>query len=591
MLKTIIGVIILLSPFLLLNKFKDKKLGFAYIISFVIAFHLFLAILTQAFHIFTYPIVLTINLIIFLAIIIKTDFRKISLKVDWILVIIIIIAFIHLFSVHYNYSGRVTAFDGGGRVHKEVRNIRYPYPYFADEWYAIAFAKYSIQSKSLPLVNPLWHNSPFPNLELPFHSFVSEIILLLDLDPLTDYTVLTIFSGLLICVLIYIFFRINRVNRLSSGIACLFALYITNGANLPGIWTLIPIIMGIIPMLLGYLFMSVGDKKMILFMAFLTLIFYPPLFMFYTVSLILYFIFANISKKEKIKSISLYLIVSVFAAIILSVFVFLIVSPFSNAFSYILSKIFYETFTKNAIPDFSIWKVIPIPILILSVFGVFKLIKKKIWLVAAVFVGLIYWLLYSFRLERFIIEYARVVVPTSILIVLLSGFGLHYLIRYLRRVDFIRKYQILQIAEILILILFLISAFSYTQRDNWQELKLYYVKNRRVLNPAAPANHYLHPDDLKLFEGIKEKRFLSIPWKGTVIGAATDNYPLETKEGTISNMMVRFLKFMNADCDRKMKIAGDRKIDYVYSPKFNCAKMELIGTSSEGLYLYKVLRT
>ena len=40
----IIGLILLLSPFLLMTRFKDKKLGFAYILSFLLAFHLFLAI-------------------------------------------------------------------------------------------------------------------------------------------------------------------------------------------------------------------------------------------------------------------------------------------------------------------------------------------------------------------------------------------------------------------------------------------------------------------------------------------------------------------------------------------------------------------
>jgi hypothetical protein len=591
MIKTIIGLILLLIPFLLIIKFKNKKLAFFYIFSFIISFHLILSILTQFFHIFTYGVLLGINIFVSLMILMTLNFRELienikKIKIDWILVIIIIILSIQLYSIHYNYTGKITTVT---QPYKEVNNMKYPYPYFSDEWYAVSFIKYSIGSSSLPLANPLWHNVPFPNLELPFHSFVSEIILLLNLNPLTQYTILSFFSGLLICLLIYFILRFNKIDKLPSSIACLSIPLIVNGANLPGIWTLIPLIMGIISMLLGFLFMSLNKNKMIFLMAFLTLIFYPPLFIFYTISLFLYFIFSKISKKKKIKSIFLYLVLSVFVGIILLMFVFLVI-PSIAGFSYILPQIFYTTFTKRAIPDFSILKVIPIPILILSAFGIFKIIKKKIWLIAPIFIGLAYWLLYSSVLWRFIIEYERVVVLTSILLTLTSGFGISYLIEYLRRFDFIKKYHILKILMSLILILFLISAFFYTQRNNWQELKLHPIDTDDIISPASPANNYLHPDDMELFKDIKQKNFLTIPWKGTVIGVATNNYPLETKDGTITNSALRFRDFIDADCKEKIKIAKEHGIDYIYLPKFNCEGFEFIGKSRENVHLYQVLK-
>ena len=207
-----------------------------------------------------------------------------------------------------------------------------------------------------------------------------------------------------------------------------------------------------------------------------------------------------------------------------------------------------------------------------------------------IFIRLIYWWLYSFVLWRFIIENERIVVSTSILITLIAGFGLYYLIIYLRKIDFIKRYRILEIILIATLILFLVLSFSYTKRDNWQKLKLYTIDGERVFNPAAPANNYLHPDDLKLFNGIREKRFLSIPWKGTVIGVATDNYPLETKPGTITNWEAGFSDFINADCEDKIEIVREKEVDYIYSTEVDCAEMELIGTSSEGLNLYKALK-
>ena len=590
MIKTILGLILLLIPFLLIYKFKDKKIGFAYILSFLIASHLLLAVVLQAFGIFNYLIVFGINLLLDMIIIVKTDFKNLFVnfkkikanKIDWILIFVVIVLFIQLFSVHYNYTGKATSIF---ESYKEVKNMKYPYPYFSDEWAAVSFIKYSINSGKLPLVNPLWHNEPFPNLELPFHSFVSEIILLLNLNPLTQYTLLTIFSGLLICLLVYFILRVNKIDSLVSAIAALSIPYITNGANLPGLWTLVPLILGIISMLLGFIFMSTKKNKMVLFLGLLTLIFYPPLFVLYGTSLIVYFIFSNINKEKKIKYLGVFFWVCVFVVFILSLFAYFVWGSFKEFFSYILSKIFYETFTKGMIPDFLIFKIIPLPILFLSIFGILKITRKKLWLIAPIFVGLIYWILYSFVLWRFIIEYERVIVSTSILIVILSGLGLSYLIKDLQEFRFIRKYKILLIAQILILILFFVFCFFYTERDNWQTLKLH--STYLDYSPAAPASIYLHEDDLRLFKGIQQKRFLSLPWKGTVIGVATNNYPLYTKPATLTNQIVSFSDFMDADCEEKSKIAKEYEINYVYSKKFNCSGFREIGDSSEGLYLYE----
>jgi hypothetical protein len=600
MITTLLGMILLLIPFLLIWKFEDKKLGFAYILSFLIAFHLIVAVVTQALGIFSYNLVLGINGFLALIILIKTNFKQIYknlklikiLKIDWILIFVIIVVFIQLYSVHYNYTGEITTVHG----FTKIENMKYPYPYFSDEWVAVSLIQYSIGSGKLPLVNPLWHNSHFVNFELPFHSFISEIILLLDLNPLTQYTILTIFTGILLCLLVYFILRTNGISRIVSGIASLSVSYIVNGANLPGIWNLIPLTLGIISFLLGFLFMSLNKRKMSLFMAFLTLIFYPPLFVLHSISLIFYFAFSDISKKEKIKSIFSYLIICALVTFLLFIFALIVLNsldfvskPVSSFFDYARAHIFYKTFTVDAIPYFAIWKVIPILTLLLAGIGFFKLvrIKRKLWLVAPVLVGLIYWVIYSFVLSRFIIEYARIVVTTSILIIILSGFGLHYLLKYLRKFYFIRKYRIIEIAQIIILLVFFVLSFSYTQRDNWKELRLYSVKNNAVFIPGAPANMYLNEDDLKLFNNIKEKNFLSLPWKGLVIGTATHNYPLITKESTLTNTLLNYIAFMESSCEKKSEIAKQRKMGYIYSEEFNCEGFEIRGVSGEGLHLYE----
>lgn len=599
MIKTIIGLILLLIPFLLIDKFKtgNKKLGFFYILSFLIGFHLFVAIITQTFGIFNYWVILLVNIVVGGFVLYCVCFRggglngfgKIvnnlkKIKIDWMLVFVILVLGVMLYSVHYNYTGKVsTAVEG-----IEVENMRYNYPYYSDEWSAVSLIQYSIDSGKLPLINPLWPEYSFPNFELPFHSFLSEIMLLLGLNPLTQYTILSFFSGLLICLLVYFVLRVNRVKRFPSAIACLSIPFIINGANLPGIWDLIPIVLGVISLLLLVLFMSINNKKMILFTAFLSLIFYPPLAVLIGPSLLCYFMFAKIKVKRKIQYLGLFLGIGLFVTVVLSLFVFFTKGSFGEFASYVFSKIFYPTFTTSVIPDYAIWKVIPILSLFFAGIGVFKIWRKRVWLIFPVVIGLIYWVIYSNVLWRFIIEYQRVVFSTSILIVLLSGFGIHYFIEFLKTKEVINEFKIINWLIFLVLAFFFIFAFFYTQNEDWMDLKAYSVVDNQAFTPASPVNNYLHEDDLRLFEGVSEKKFLSIPWKGLVVGVATNNYPLETKPSTITNDIFSSSEFIKMDCDDKSRIIQKKKIDYVYLNEINCKGFELVGVSMEGFYLYDV---
>jgi len=588
MIKTIIGLILLLSPFLLIYRFKDKKIGFAYILSFIIVFQLIIAVITQLFGIFNYWTVLIVNFIIFLVVIWKINFIILvnsfkRLKIDWILIFVILVILISLVSIHYDYTGEVTSVL---KPYNYVENMKYVYPYFSDEWSAVSFIKYSISFGKLPLKNPLWYNTPFSNLELPFHSFSSEIFFILNLDPLIQYNLLSIFSGLIICILIYFILRINNIPKLISAITSLSALYIVNGANLPGLWTFIPIILGMILMLMGFLFMSIKNTKMALFLCFLTLIFYPPLFVFYAASFLVYILFTELPKTEKVKSLKYFVFISILSGIMLFLLVYFTKDSFIDSLVYISSKLFYKTFTQYAIPDFSIWKIVPVLSLFFAFIGL-KNINKKYWLIFPISIGGIYWIVYSRVFWRFIIEYERVVFSCSVLIIILSGFGIYYFVEYFKSFDILQKYKILEILQILILIGFLISAFNYSERNNWKELKLHSLDGG-IYNPASPANVYLHKDDLKLFN-FEKNNFLSPPWKGTVIGVSTNNYPLLSKPSVITNLIGNYFEFMTVDCNEKTKIAREKNIDYIYSSEFECDGFELEGVSFEGFYLYKVL--
>jgi hypothetical protein len=589
MIQTIIGVILLLIPFLLIFKFQDKKIGFAYILSFTMLFHLVLAVITQFFHVFNYPVILIINILACVIILFYSDLGKLrekisKIQIPVIFLVVLAILFIQFYEVHYNYSGKITT---SAESYKEVKSMYSPYPYFSDEWAAVSLIRYSIRTGSLPMVNPLWHDAPFPNLELPFHSFVGGIILLLGLDPLTQYSLLSIFTSILICSLAYLILRLHDAKKFSAAIAALSIPYIVNGANLAGLWTLIPVIMGIISMLLAILFISLNKKMMGIISSFLTLVFYLPLFLLVTASWIWLFISKG-ADKENIRHISYYLAICFGVFLILSSFVLAIKKDFAQYYSYILGKLIYPTFIRDAIPDYSIINVIPWPVLALAALGTALFFSKKLWLKLPILVGIGYWAFYSFSLYRFIIEYQRVVIATSVLIVILAGFGLQYLATYLKKIKMLHKFKAVTIAFYVILALFFVFSFTYTERDDWQKLKLNSVARNQSFSPASPANAYLQPDDSRIFRDIKNKNFISEPWKGTVIGVATDNYPLESKPSVLTNEILRYSEFMDADCKKKKELAKKFKIDYAYSQKFNCTGFAQKDISREGFVLYQV---
>jgi hypothetical protein len=105
--------------------------------------------------------------------------------------------------------------------------------------------------------------------------------------------------------------------------------------------------------------------------------------------------------------------------------------------------------------------------------------------------------------------------------------------------------------------------------------------------PNLPLNRYLAPDDLTIWQGIIGKNFTAPPWKGLVIGAATGNFPLESKSSTITMSIMPYAKFLSADCTEKAALAERYSISYAYLPAFKCPNFVELGESSERLHLYK----
>lgn len=591
----IAGLIILAVPFLLVDLFSDKKRGFIYVFFFLFLFQTVLAILAQSLGVFYYNVVIGCTL--FADIILLLVYFKIRAKIkkrfsfnfasiDWVIIAVAIISLLSLYQVHYNYTGKINlAIDLTVSYH-EVKNIVYPYPYFSDEWYAVSLVKGAIDNHSLPFKNIL-DNSFFPNLELFFHSFIAEIILLLGLNPLLHYTILSIFLNTLIIILAYLFLRINNISKLTAGVCSLLMLYITCGANLPGLWHLIPFNLGIMLFLVSICFMEFNDIKMAITSVVLASLFYPPLIPFYSIGLLV-FLLCRIKKTKE----NLFKIIYrglLFFVVPIS-FIILILSLFAGLLNYIFSKIFFVSFMAPFIPQLGFYNIIPMPAFLLAILGLYFICKNKKWILLSEFIlGAIFWFFYSFTVYRFFVEYERVVVLTSIIIVIISGFGLKQAEEYFKIKSKDRKFKIFQLIEILVLFAFLFLVPVYTRGENWKRIISINPANGAMFYPKSPANNYLVADDLRIFKDIKSKRFLSLPWKGTVIGVATGNYPVLTKEGTISLGSNKILNdFMIANCKDKKNIAKRFNLEYIYIHEFDCSEFQKLDKSQEGLVLYKV---
>lgn len=608
MIETILGLILLVVPFLLIGLFSDKKRGFIYVLFFLLLSQVALALLTQALGIFYYWVVVgctlfidIVLLFVYLKIKRKTatlptarmDFSFTLKTIDWVIIFVALISILSLYQVHYNYTGKINLATDQVVSYHEVKNMVYPYPYFSDEWYAVSLVQGAIDNHSLPVKN-LLNGYFFPNLELFFHSFIAQLMLLLGLNPLLHYTILSIFLNALIVVLVYLFLRISNISKLTAGICSLLTLYITCGANLPGLWQLVPFNFGIIFFLLSICFMGLGGVKTAILSIISASLFYPPLIPFYFVGLLIFLLHRIKNKENLFRAIS-YGLLSLFFIVPIAYILFML-SPLAGIINHIFSRIFFVSFMAPYIPQLYFYNIIPMPAILLAIFGLYYICKNKAsqtgekWILLSEFImGIIFWFVCSSTVGRFFAEYERVVIFTSIIVVVISGFGLKQVEKYI-----VSKFQkngqkIIKITEIAILFVFFILIPFYTNGENWKKIISLDPTNNTTIYPKSPANNYLTDDDLKIFKDIKGKRFLSIPWKGTVIGVATGNYPILMKEGTISIGLNSTLDdFLKADCLGKERIAKRFNLDYIYIYEFDCPSFEKIAESNENLVLYKV---
>lgn len=586
----LLGVFILLLPFSLLSLIKTRKLGFLYILSTDILFHTFLAIAALYWQFFDYRNIIIINLIVALGIIIylfknrkRTNFRfKLNF---WPIIAILIIAF-ELFSVHYLYTGKINTIYG----HKKVENFSQVYPYFSDEWAGVAFTKYSIEQNALPIVNPLidsFNHPYFPNIFIAFFAFLAEIFLILNITPLLGFVPLSIISGTLICFLVYLFLKSAKISSFIAILAALSLPWIINAAKLPGIWYLFPFILGFIFLLISLMAINLKNKNLVLISALASILFYPPLIVLSVPLLIIEFFFKRqFSLKQALPAF--------FGIAIITALIFILQIDTYPKMLAMFKNSFIRDNYEGCIPTRFLWQVLPFFTLPFIAIGFVSIYRRKMTsLFILMIISLIYWIIYSFSQKFFIIDYARIAVAAAYLYIIAFGFGLETSLHYLAtKWKFLNNKNLQKNIKIIIIAFFVLMAIFYTRRETWQNVRLIYKHEFGFFEAPieAPANNYLNQDDLEIFSKFSGKRFISVPWKGLVIGAATGNYPLTNKASIITNNLLSYEEFRSSNCRNKKILAEIHEIDYAYAPRFSCPNFKEITNSPEGLYLYEFIK-
>ncbi len=593
-----IGILLLLAPFFLVLIFPNKRQGFLTIASGVGMFHLLLGLIAGTLGIFTYGVIFLVNLVtasIVLYVTYKYLVRTYSLqkiRVDirqyirehgsmymsryWFIALVCLFLIGGLLSIHFYYTG--PADIGGSLV--QLSKDSYAYPFYSDEWVGASLVNYSIDSGKLPLVNPLYKNQPFTNFLFLAHVLIAEMMLLFGLNAFTGYVFLAVGNTTLLCLAVYFGLRFLSVGRSVAILSSVFPILITNSGNLPSTWSLLPYSVSLMFLcwsIVGYIARNRVAHYLNLLIA---LLLYPPMIVFVAPILC-------VSSWQKISNRRMLLIVCGIIAVLGSLALWV-------GHGYIIRNPLDEGRTYYAL-----WNVMPFFVLFFIAVGCIETYRRELYiLMAPIIVGIFFWILYTFISKVIIIEPARIVVITSVLLMFVAGLGLHLFAGFIVRE--VVTHPIHTLLFKIVSIVFLAFWMLHLSRFGlWHKLKLViqYQGQTMYLIPAPPVTRYLNPDDIKLFApytGVATstefgagKIFIAPPWKGLVVGTITGNYPLESKSSTITNRFLVYDAFMKADCIEKNKLVKKFKIDLVYSSRFDCEGFDLLGSSSEHLYLFR----
>jgi hypothetical protein len=602
----IIASLAVAFPFLLIFLEKDRLLAAMKVAAGLTGFFLATALATQVLGIFHYPVIVSTFLLVDLGIALRIFFqRKIFMQGlrrtctphSLLAFIAVLAAFgiigTELYSLHYKYTGEVQTLRGTIDVSMNSSG----YPFFSDEWVEAALARHTIESGSLSASDPLVVNKPFADLLAPFHAGLAEAFLLAGLDPTAEFAVLAILTGILVLGAFYMCLRSFGIGSVSSLIVLLGATYIAQAANLPGIWFLLPYLIACIPFFLMLGSFAKKAYSIGYVHALLAIIIYPPIALFVLPSALAAsfakdngtFYLAGALNRRRIAMAS---ILTVIAVALISILIAALPAPLRSLLFQNISFGIHHASLETGVVSFPIWIVMPFVFLPFAYMGIWTAIRRGwIFFTATAIVGLVFWSLYAFYSGVIVIEYPRVVIITSFILLISAGFGIERCLvffkdRYPMPIKLYRISKITALACLLLIASLAVPFYARTVLRGQFIVSTPSGPNTLLLVPAPAVTLLLVPDDLRIWSKISDAIFISPPWKGLVIGATSDNYPLNTKSSYITENFLAYGDFMAADCSEKADMAMKYRLSYAYAEEFSCPGFTYVASSSENLNLY-----
>jgi hypothetical protein len=484
---------------------------------------------------------------------------------------------------HFSYTGPVIR---SSEV-TDVTNIEILTPYFSDEWASVAFVDQALTTGGLPVRHPFAEQSSYVSYLTAYFMGLTAFFSTFGFDPLFDFAYAPLFLGIALVYAAYNAARSLGASRVASASAALTVPFIANSANLAGIWYAIPAHAGLLVlMFIVALQKESGRWRLIGYL--LATFLYPPIIVF-----VIPMLLVTESRAHSIRIIG-GIVAAGCAAIVIGALspTVSLVHSITNAYALLVRPLGLDF--AGDIPLYPPHIVIPAVAIVGCFFAIPTLASKHRALGSVLAVGIVGWTVYSFIATTIVIDVQRVVFITSVGMCVAAALGYDVVIAWLTKTV---SFNPTAIVWAVIVIGISHAAPHYSSDASWKQFVLP-TPNRgegTFLLPSPPASQYLLQEDLDLLDrydviaSSSPRRFVTTPWKGLAIGAATRHIPLHTKASIVGTSYVRYEKIVEANCEELEEYRRKFSINFIYTPKLaTCPNAVAVATSTEGFVLYEM---